>query len=158
MDGNSIPITDIVAEATVRINGDGRARARATVLDTIDDVAVRSGRKAGLESRGPALVGIVDDNESCRSSPESDTLGGGGDPVGDICSLNSVPETDHSGDRCPTMLAVPTISSAIAVTRAGVSVGSTRIYVAELIAGQNGRGTEGMRQDPYVSECVHVVW
>jgi len=135
MNGNSIPVTNIVAEATVRINGDGRARARATVLDTIDDVAVSSGRKAGLESRGPALVGVVDDNESCISSPESDTLGRGGDPVGDICSLNSVPETDHSGDGGPTMLTVPAISSAIAVTRTRVPVGSTRIYVAELIAG-----------------------
>jgi len=55
------------------------------------------------------------------------------------------------------VLAVPAISSAVAVARTGVSVGSTRIPIAELIAGQNGRRTEGVCQDPHVGERVHVV-
>ena len=55
------------------------------------------------------------------------------------------------------MLAVPAISSAVTITRTGVSVGSTRVPVAELITGQNGWGTERMCQDPHMSECVHIV-
>jgi hypothetical protein len=54
------------------------------------------------------------------------------------------------------MLAVPTISSAIAGTSAVVSVGSTRIPVTELVAGENSRRTEGMGQDPHVSKRVHA--
>ena len=77
MNSNCIPATDVVTEASVRINGDGRACARAAVLDTVNDVAVRSGGKARLEGRAPALVGVVDDHESSISSSESDTLGGG---------------------------------------------------------------------------------
>ena len=55
------------------------------------------------------------------------------------------------------MLTVPTVSSTIAGTGAVISVGSTRIPVTELIAGKNGGRTEGVRQDPHVSKCVHVV-
>jgi len=157
VDGNSVPVADIVAEASVRVDGDGRACARATILDTVNDVAVRSGGKAGLESRGPALVGVVDDHEPCLSSPESDTLGSGGDPVGDARSLDSVPESNHSRDRGPAMLTVPAVGSAIAVTSTSVSVGSTRIPTAELVTGQNGRRAEGVCQYPHMSKCVHVV-
>lgn len=77
MNSNGTPATNVVTEASVRTNGNGRARARAAVLDTVNDVAVRSGRKARLESRVPALVGVVDDYESSISSSESDTLGRG---------------------------------------------------------------------------------
>ena len=157
MDCNRIPVTDTVAEASVRANGDGRACARATVLDTVNDVAVRSSRKAGLESRRPDLVGVVDDHESCLPSPESNKLGRWGEPIGDVRSLDSVPKPNHSGDGGPAMLAIPAVGSTIAVTSTGVSVGSTRITVAELVAGQNGRRTEGMCQDPDVSKCVYVV-
>jgi len=55
------------------------------------------------------------------------------------------------------MLAVPAVGSAISVTSTLVPVGSTRIPVAELITGQNGRGTEGVCQDPHMSKCVHVI-
>jgi len=55
------------------------------------------------------------------------------------------------------MLAVPTVSSPITGASALVSVGGTRIHVTELIAGQNRGRTEGMCQDPHMSECVHVV-
>lgn len=51
MDGNGVPAADVVAEASVCTNGNGRACARATVLDTVNDVTVRSCRKARLESR-----------------------------------------------------------------------------------------------------------
>ena len=125
MNGDGIPVTDAIGEASVRINGDGRACARATVFDTVDDVAVFSGRKACLESGAPALVGVVDNHKSSLSSSESDKLGRGGDPVGDIRGLNSVPEANHSGDGSPAMLAVPAVSSAIAGTSTVVSVGST---------------------------------
>jgi len=157
MDSNGTPATDIVAEGSVRANGDGRTCARATVLDTVNDVAVCSCRKAGLESRGPALVGVVDDHKPCLSSPESDTLGRWGDPVGDIRGLDSVPKTNHSGDGGPAMLAIPAVSATIAVAGAGVSVGSARITVAELVAGKNSGGPEGMCQDPHMGKCVHVV-
>jgi len=156
MNSDSIPATDVVTEPSVRINGNGRACARATVLGTVNDVAVRSGGKTRLEGRAPALIGVVDDHESSVSSSESDTLGRGRDPVGDIRSLNSVPETNHSGDSGPAMLAVPAVSSAIAGTSTVVSVGSTRIPVTELIAGKNCGRTEGVCQDPYMSKRVHV--
>ena len=157
MNCDSVPATDTVAKASVRANGNGRACTRATVLDTVDDVTVRSGGEARLESRTPTLVGVVDDHESRLSPPESDKLGRGRDPVGDIRGLNSVPETDHSGDGGPAMLAIPAVSSAIAGTGAVVSVGSTRISVGEQIAGENGRRAKGMGQDPHMSKCVHVV-
>ena len=51
MDGNGVPAADVVAEASICTNGNGRACARATVLDTVNDVTVRSCRKACLESR-----------------------------------------------------------------------------------------------------------
>ena len=127
---DSIPATDIVAKASVRANGNGQACARATVLDTVDDITVRSGGKARLESRTPAQAGVADDHESRLSPPESD----GG----------------------PAMLAIPAVSSAIAGAGAVVSVGSTRISVGEQIAGENGRRTKGMDQDPHMSKCVHV--
>ena len=157
MNSNSIPATDVVTEASVRIDGNGRACARATVFATVNDVAVRSGGKTRLEGRAPALIGVVDNHESSVSSSESDTLGRGRDPVGDICSLNSIPETNHSGDGGPAVLAVPPISSAIAGTSTVVSVGSTRIPVTELVAGKNCGRTEGMSQDPHMSKRVHVV-
>lgn len=157
MNGDGVPATDIVTEASVRGNGNGRASARATVLGTVNDVTVRSGGEARLESRAPALVSVVDDHESRLPSSESDTLGRGGDPVCDTRSLNSVPETNHSGDGGPAMLAIPSVNSTIAGTSAVVPVGSTRIPVAELVAGKNGRGTKGMCQDPHMSKRVHVV-
>jgi hypothetical protein len=103
------------------------------------------------------LIGVVDGHESCASSSESDELRRRGDPVGDIRGLNGVPETDHSGYGGPAVLTVPAVSSPIVGTSAGISVRSARIHVAELIAGQDGRGAEGVCQDPHVSKCVHVV-
>ena len=157
MDGNGIPVADVVVETSVRANGDGRACARTTVLDPVNDVAVRSGRKAGLESRSPVLIGVVDDNEPCLSSSEGDTLGRGRNPVGDIFSLDSVPEADHSRDGGPAMLAVPAVGSPVTATSTGVSVGSTRITIAKLVARQHGRRTEGVCQDPHMSKRVHVI-
>jgi len=55
------------------------------------------------------------------------------------------------------MLALPAVGPTIAVTGTLVPVGSTRIPVTELIAGEYGRGTEGVCQDPHMSKCVHVV-
>jgi len=55
------------------------------------------------------------------------------------------------------MLALPAVGPTIAVTSTLVPVGSTRIPVAELIAGEYGRGTEGVCQDPHMSKCVHIV-
>ena len=54
------------------------------------------------------------------------------------------------------MLTIPAVSSTIAVTGTIISVGSARIRVAELIAGEDGGRAEGMGQDPYVSKCVRV--
>lgn len=157
MNRNGVSVADVVAEASVWTNGDDRARARATVFGTVNDVAVRPGGKARLESRTPALIGVVDDHESCVPPSESDELRRRGDPVGDVRGLDGVPETDHSGDGGPTVLAVPAVGSRISGASTRVSVGCARILIAELIAGQNGRRTEGMCQDPDVSERVHVV-
>ena len=83
-------------------------------------------------------------------------MGRGGEPIGDICGLDGVPETNHSGDGGPAMLTIPAVSSTIAVTGTIISVGSARIRVAELIAGEDGGRAEGMGQDPHVSKCVRV--
>ena len=71
--------------------------------------------------------------------------------------MDSVPETNHSGDSGPAVLAVPTISSPIATAGTVVPVGSTRIPIAELVAGKNGGRAEGVCQDPHMSKCIHVV-
>lgn len=135
MNGNGAPATDVVVEASRRVNGDCGACTGATIFNTVNDVAVRSSGKARFEGRAPALIGVVDDDESCASSSESDKLRRRGDPVGHICGLNCVPETDHSGDGDPTVLTIPAVSSPVSGTSAGVSVGGTRIHIAELIAG-----------------------
>lgn len=135
MNGESISATEVVAEASIWTDGDHRTCTRATVFGTVNDVAVRSSRKARLEGRTPALISVVDDHESCIPTSKGDELGRRGDPVGDIGGLNGVPETDHSGDGGPAVLTVPTISSSVTGTSAGVSVWSTRVRIAELIAG-----------------------
>ena len=157
MNGDGFSAIEVVAEASVRTNGNRRACTRGTVFDTVNHVAVRSSGKARLESGTPDLIRVVDDHETCASSSESDKLRRRGDPVGDVRGLNGVPETDHSGNGDPTVLTIPAIGSAIAGTCAGVSVGSAGIHTAELIAGEDGGRTERMSQDPDVSERVHVV-
>ena len=134
MNSNGAPAIDAIAEASVGTDGDSRTCARATVLGTVDDVAVRSSGKAGLESRAPALITVVDDHESGVAPSESDLLGGRGGPVGDVRSLDGVPETNHSGDGSPAVLAIPAVRSRAPATCTRVSVGSTGIAVTELIA------------------------
>jgi len=74
VNGNGISVAYVVAEGSVWTNSNHRTGARATVFDTVDDVAVLSGGKARRESRTPTLIGVIDDHESCISSSESDTL------------------------------------------------------------------------------------
>ena len=134
MNGDGVPVADAVAKASVRTDGDSRACARATVLNTVDDVAVRSSGKAGVESRAPALIAVVDDHKSGTAPSESNLLRGRGGPVGDVRGLDGVPEANHSGYWGPTMLTVPAVSPSATTTCAGVPVRGTRVPVTELIA------------------------
>ena len=157
MNGDRVPVGDGVGKASVRTDGDGGAGAGATILDTVDDVAVRASGKAGLESRAPALIAVVDDHKTGVASSESNLLRGRGGPVGDVRGLDGVSETDHSGDGSPTMLTVPAVRACVAVTCTSVPIGSAGVPVAELIAGEDSRRAEGMCQNPDMGECVHVV-
>jgi len=138
VDGDGVPLPDVECRLSAGINGNGRSRARSTVLDTVDDITIIPGRKARLETRAPILVRVIDRHEPSITTSKRDTLRSRRDPVRQPVGLNGVPESDHSGNSGPTMLAVPSVSSAISVTSTVVPIRSALVGVAELVTGQHG--------------------
>ena len=157
VDGDGVPVLDIERKLSV-CNGNGRSGARSTVLDTVDHIAILPGRETRLETRVPVLVRVIDRHKSSVSTPKRDALGSRRDPVRQPVRLNGVPESDHSGNGSPTMLADPPVSSTVSVASAVVPVRSALVVVTELVTGQDGGGAPWVSQDPNVSEGVDVVW
>ena len=157
MGSNGVPPPDIERELSVRSNGDGRSRARCTVLDTIDHITIFPGRKARLESRVPILIQVVDCHEPSVPASESDALRGWREPVRHSVRPNGVSEPDHSGNGSPTMLAVPSVSPAVPTARAVVAVRTALIGSIELVTGQDGGTPPRMSQNPNVSEGIRIV-
>ena len=74
VNSDGVPLLDIERKLSVR-DGDGRPRARPTVLHTIDHIAIFPGRKARLETRVPVLVRVVDRHKPNVSTSKRDALG-----------------------------------------------------------------------------------
>lgn len=55
------------------------------------------------------------------------------------------------------MLTIPPVSSIVSVASTVVPVGSSLVVVAELVAGQHGRSTPRVGQDPDIGKGVDVV-
>ena len=96
VDGDGVPLPDFERRLSVRSNGDGRSRARSTILDTVDHVTILPTWKARLETRVPGLIRVVDRHEPSLSTSERDALGRRREPVRHPVRLNGVPESDHS--------------------------------------------------------------
>lgn len=157
MNSDGVPLPDIERKLSVGINGDGRPRARSTILGTVDHIAILPTWKARLETRVPVPIRVIDRHETSRSASERNALGSRREPVRHSIRLNCVSESDHSGDGGPTMLTVPSVGSTVSVASAVVSVRSALIRVTELVTGQDGGSAPRMSQDPNVSEGVDVV-
>jgi hypothetical protein len=157
VDGNGVPLLDIERKLSVRTNGDSRSGAASTALGTIDHVAICSSREARLETRVPILIRVVDRHKPSVSTSKRDELRTRGDPVRQPVRLDSVPESDHSGNGGPTMLAVPSVGSSIAVAGTVVPVRSALVVVAELVTGKDRGSAPRMSQDPNVSEGIDIV-
>jgi len=158
VDSDSVPLHDVERELSVRSNGDSRSRTASTVLNTVNHITVRSSGKARLEARVPILIHVVNRHEPCIPASERDTLGSRREPVGHPVGLYCVPEPDHSGNGCPTMLAIPPVSPTVSIAGPIVSVWSALVAVTELVTGQNGGSAPWMSQNPNVGEGVDVVW
>ena len=156
MDGYRVPLPDLECELSVGSDSDGRSGAPPTTFGTVDHVAILPARKARLETRVPILIRVVDSHEPGASASERDALGGRREPVRHPVRLDGVPESDHSGDGGPTVLAVPSVCPAVSVAGAVVPVRTALIVVTELVTGQDGGSAPGMSQDPDVSEGVDV--
>jgi hypothetical protein len=157
VDGNGVPLLDVERKLSVRTNGNSRSGAASATLGTIDHVAICSSREARLETRVPILIRVVDRHKPSVSTSKCDKLRTRGDPVRQPVRLNSVPESDHPGNGGPTMLAVPSVGSAVSVTGTVVPVRSALIVVAELVTGKDRGSAPWMSQDPDVSEGIDIV-
>ena len=139
VDRDCVPVLNVERKSPVGRNGHGRPSAASTVLHTIDNITILPSRKARLETRVPTLIRVIYRYESGLAASKRHTLGSRREPVRHLVGLNRVPESDHSGDRSPTVLAVPTVRPAVSVASAVVPVWSALVGVAELVTGQYGR-------------------
>ena len=135
VDGDGVPLPDVERELAVRSNSDSRSGAFPGSLDTVDNITILPSWEARLETRVPILIRVVDRHEPSISTSERDALGSRREPVGHSVRLNGVPESDHSGDGGPTVLAVPSVSSTVSAASARVSVRGPLIVVTELVTG-----------------------
>ena len=142
-----------------------------------DDIAVRPVRERRLERRRPLRVLVVDRDEperACilarqsvsppspitdqitRTATKRDPLLLRRHPVRHPRAPHGVPESDHTRDSLPAVLAEPAVRPQAARARARAAVRRARVCVGDVVAREDGRGAVRVREREDVREGVDV--